>query len=234
MPIVTAKHEPGIAVDLPCTKRAKPVFIDFKRTYPREKRITDPTAMNMILDEKRIDNRVEENAGRWANNGFQGNVQYVTYFGRAPIRPGEKLARDLQAPTFPKENTRALNTSQMGRAAGKVKQRELSDGASAVHKESAEALRKWRSTARWHEKNDECYHYRATLPKYSPPDLSNMNPAGLASIHPAMGTSGSLPDLSAGRTNLAGHEFLDKWRNCTPYAYDEFRNRLWPWPNDPL
>jgi len=225
---------PGIAVDLSFTERAKPVFMDLKKTYPRERRENDHTAMNMILNETRMDNRLEENAHRWFNNGFQGNVQYVAYFGRAPIRPGEKLIRDVQTPMFPKEDGRPLNTSQMGRSGDKVKQRDLGGGTSTAHLESLDRLKQYRRTARWHEKNDDAFHYKMSLPDPVPPNLEGMESAGLASINPSLGTCGSLPNLSDERTTLAGSAFLNKWRRCTPFAYEESRNKLWPWPNDPL
>ena len=46
-----------------------------------------------------------------------GHIQFITYFGRAPIRAGEKLGRDIQTSTFPKENSMPLNTTQMPKRA---------------------------------------------------------------------------------------------------------------------
>ena len=108
--------------------RQAPCFSNMKLDMSRERRANQKDFNNMMLGENAVNNKgiFDPTNAAWHNNGFQGNVQYIPYFGRAEIRGGEKLVRDIQCPTFPKENMRNLNVTQMTEeSAGKVQIRDF-------------------------------------------------------------------------------------------------------------
>merc|ERR1712226_189615 len=86
---------------------------------------------------------------RWSGNGMPGHVQFMTYVGREPIRPGAKLERDIQVSTMPLEQGRALNVTQMGRSKDKVLAVEMpAQHELQRHDEALATMRNMRSHAR--------------------------------------------------------------------------------------
>jgi len=96
------------------TKTPTPAYVDTKRNNSREYRAVRADYSNMLLNEARPDNRLDES--KWTGNAFAGHWNFVPYVGKGPIRPGVKLERDIQTYTLPKENAKLLNNSSMGRA----------------------------------------------------------------------------------------------------------------------
>merc|ERR1712129_382860 len=94
------------------------------------------------------------------------------------------------------------------------------------HDEAVATLRSLRGHAREAERveNGHC-HRRCELERHNLHQqhlteqsrvLPGLRTAGLGSVNPRLGTSGSLPDLSA----LRGSGGMDKWRHSTPWALD--------------
>lgn len=176
---------------------------------------------------------------RWKNNGFQGNIQFIPYVGRQEIRPGEKLYRDIQTSTFAKQNSKQLNTSQMARVA--VAQRDF-EAERIIPKGHMYYMKTMRSTgknAKAREFSENPYIYdaqriqiarsreQAKLSQTMKENLPEVRAAGLASINPTLGTSGSTPNLS--RTfGPTGDAFLNGWRaNVPPYPLDMRRSKIY-------
>eukprot|EP00405_Crypthecodinium_cohnii_P028360 CAMPEP_0206514230 /NCGR_PEP_ID=MMETSP0324_2-20121206/61995_1 /ASSEMBLY_ACC=CAM_ASM_000836 /TAXON_ID=2866 /ORGANISM="Crypthecodinium cohnii, Strain Seligo" /LENGTH=229 /DNA_ID=CAMNT_0054006627 /DNA_START=87 /DNA_END=776 /DNA_ORIENTATION=- len=226
MPQVVARREPGIALDLGLTKQPAPVFCDFKRYPSRDYRTGIHDHNNAILGQPVIDNALEDR--HWQGNGFPGNIQFVPYLGRELLRPGVKFERDIQGPTVPKDNFKALNVTQMGRSKDAI----LASASHPtldhhrVHQEAMSTLRAQRSIARSDERTDNAHAFRRDEVEHSTlrqerlaeqaKHLQGLRCAGLASINPRLGTCGSLPDMRS----LRGPEGNDAWRSCTPWALD--------------
>merc|ERR1712216_918969 len=165
---------------------------------------------------------------KWQGNGFAGKFQYVPYFGKLPLRPGEKLERDIQINSLVYENERLLNTSMLRpEAAASVQFARMPTEEETQRQDQAmTSLKTIRRYAEGHEKAEFPHvHARNELHLSMQRQARMMDqkeavnclrPAGLASINPRMGTCGSLPDLSG----LSGNGGLDKWRKATPWSLD--------------
>jgi len=217
----------GNARDFDLTKMPSAVFLNTKKYPSVGYRANIADMNNAILNEVRMDNSLDES--RWRNNGFQGHVQYVTYFGKKPIYP-KTVNRDLQMDTFPMEMSRALNTSQVG-VHGKtaIKARPTAEEEDRLREGQARArasmltvthsmqnLNKTQPHHTFSHTVPNVEHRDAVMGTALPEAYKNLRPAGLSSINPSMGTAGSLPDLSRFE---AGTARLDAWRKVTPWAY---------------
>mmetsp|Transcript_48309 Transcript_48309/g.105157 ORF Transcript_48309/g.105157 Transcript_48309/m.105157 type:complete len:225 (+) Transcript_48309:64-738(+) len=209
----------GVAIDFELTRHPKPVFLDQDRNLSRAYRASRPDTVTAVLQQPVIDNRLDPK--KWQGNGFQGHVQYVPYFGKNDIRPPH-YHKDLQFPTFPKENSRALNSSQMP---GDMVQRrqEPTDQEMAMHDDAMKLTRTVNSYSELHHHHSNPHQYFGVLDSLKKRDeqlaeitqrTKSVRAAGLAAINPAMGTSGSLPNLH-GKT---GKQMLNQWRSCSPWA----------------
>jgi hypothetical protein len=49
---------------------------------------------------------------KWKNNGFKGAVKFIPFTGPPQLRPC-RLEVDMYCPSFPLENNKPLNTSQL-------------------------------------------------------------------------------------------------------------------------
>lgn len=244
MPQIVAPKRSGIALDFDLTKTPVNVYLDTRRNNSRAYRGGISDHNNMLLNERRQDNNVN-NHNRWKGNGFKGNLQYVTYFGTNEIRPGVKLERDIQINTFPLENSRPLNTTQMGHAADVITIRAPDEAVPEeelrAHADAMRTIRETRKNAEYHEKWDTPHSYfykpleentkRMQRIEELKQGIPGLRTAGLASINPKMGTSGSLPNIHG----LQGTASNDAFRVSTPWAIDHSRTGYaHPWPNGPL
>ncbi|CAD7976372.1 unnamed protein product [Amoebophrya sp. A25] len=179
-----------------------PVFLDMKREYTRDGRSNAKDYYNMLLEQPVIDNELRPE--RWQKNGFQGHVQYIPYVGRSEIRPGEKLVRDIQVPTFPKEMSRPLNRTQMARATVQIRDF-ASEKNNTGHEEYMATMKGNQKEATKREFSENPYVYsvdiRQRTKEYDNLDstlrarMSDVRPAGLASINPTLGTVGVTANL---------------------------------------
>eukprot|EP00927_Polykrikos_kofoidii_P086532 TRINITY_DN9727_c0_g1_i2.p1 TRINITY_DN9727_c0_g1~~TRINITY_DN9727_c0_g1_i2.p1 ORF type:complete len:242 (-),score=34.49 TRINITY_DN9727_c0_g1_i2:283-1008(-) len=222
--LVCAPRRLGVALNFDMTKTPAPCYNDHKKTVSREIRANLADHNNMILRENRPDNKLHDH--RWTGNGFSGSFQFMPYVGREPVRPGEKLQRDLQAATNALENSRMLNNTSMGR--GKVGMSEApSQEERRAHDEALSSLRNFRKVGGFHERTDNPHvHVRNELDLSTQrqarleevhKSVQSMRTAGLASINSRMGTCGSLPELS----KLTGEYGLKQWRSSTPWAIED-------------
>eukprot|EP00391_Amoebophrya_sp_Ameob2_P004491 CAMPEP_0179009020 /NCGR_PEP_ID=MMETSP0795-20121207/16048_1 /TAXON_ID=88552 /ORGANISM="Amoebophrya sp., Strain Ameob2" /LENGTH=225 /DNA_ID=CAMNT_0020704187 /DNA_START=106 /DNA_END=783 /DNA_ORIENTATION=+ len=213
-----------------------PVFLDMKREYGRDKRGTVRDYNNMLLNQPVIDNELRPD--RWHGHGFQGHVQYIPYVGRDEIRPGEKLVRDIQVPTFPKEMVRPLNRTQMARATIQIRDF-ASEKNNPGHDAYMATMRENQKLATAREFSDNPYIYSTDIKKRTQEGhdlnarltshMKDLRPAGLASINPTLGTSGMTENL----VGNAGPSAFDKWRVSAPWAFDKTRNKIFDYTNPP-
>jgi hypothetical protein len=217
----------GYARDYDLTKMPSAIFLNTKKYPSVGYRANIADMNNAILNEVRVDNTLDES--RWKNNGYQGHVQYVTYFGKKPIFP-KTVSRDLQMDTFPMEMSRALNTSQVGiHGKNAIKARPTVEEEDRLREsqvwarssmsnvtQSMESLNKTQPHHNFCHTVKNVEHRDAIMGTELPTAYKNLRPAGLSSINPAMGTAGSLPDL---KQYEAGTARLDAWRKVTPWAY---------------
>lgn len=231
-------------MDFDFTKTPTNVYMDTRRNNSRAYRATIKDHNNMVLSETRLNNNVNDHS-HWKGHGFKGNLQYMTYFGTSEIRPGVKLERDIQTSTFPLENMRPLNTTQMGHAAKVITIRApdeaIPEEELRAHADAMSTIRDTRKQAEHAEKWDDphCHfsrplaesHARLQRMEELSAGIKGLRTAGLASINPKLGTSGSLPNLHG----LQGSGANDAWRQSVPWAIDHTRTGYaHPWPNGPL
>lgn len=145
------KH-PGLGLHPPA------IFNDWDRAYSRESRTQAADYNNMLLNQPVIHNKLD--AAKWAGNGFQGHIQYVPYFGICDLRPGEKLQRDIQMSTMPREMSRELNRSQMARANIIMGDMEKTKG----HVECTEMMQELNSRASARQYAEDPYKYDMDQP----------------------------------------------------------------------
>lgn len=224
MPQCSRSRRLGLALDFDLTKTPASVYLDTTKNNSREYRRDVKDHNNMLINEVRPVNDLHPK--HWQGNGFAGNVQFTTYIGRDRLRPGEKLERDIQMNTMPRENAAPLNTSQMPtRATGHLQfQRDLEQREVNAHTNAMASLRDIRSVAcNLHRQEDGHNHHRSQVELNRQRQeringvaeaLSGLRPAGLAGINPRLGTSGSLPNLAG----LQGSGGIDQWRTSTPWA----------------
>lgn len=231
MPGVCAPNRVGVSVDFDFTRTPKAVRLDLSRekTISRDVRATVKDGLNMFLEERRPDNRMDDS--KWRGNGMPGHMQFMQCVGRERLRPGEKLERDIQVGTCPLENCKPLNTTQMGRAKDKLSLTgTINDYAEQQrHNEAMAALRAFRDSAGAAERSDNphCHHRRPLerdaerrrLLHDAARSTAAIRTAGITSINPRMGTAGSLPDLHSLRGT--GKPCLQAWRSGTPWAVDD-------------
>ncbi|CAD7953145.1 unnamed protein product [Amoebophrya sp. A120] len=213
-----------------------PVFLDMHREYSREKRTDAKDYYNMLIQQPVIDNELRSE--RWQGHGFQGHVQYIPYVGRDEIRPGEKLVRDIQVPTFPKEMSRPLNRTQMARATIQIRDF-ASEKNNPGHDEYMRVMRENQKTATAREFSENPYIYGHDIGRRTRESeeltsklkarMGDVRPAGLASINPTLGTIGMTPNLVGNE----GPSAFDTWRTTAPYAYNTDRNKIFDWTNPP-
>eukprot|EP00930_Biecheleria_cincta_P034431 TRINITY_DN23801_c0_g1_i1.p1 TRINITY_DN23801_c0_g1~~TRINITY_DN23801_c0_g1_i1.p1 ORF type:complete len:238 (-),score=29.18 TRINITY_DN23801_c0_g1_i1:665-1378(-) len=225
MPQMCRTRRLGVALDFDMTKTPAPVYIDTVKNNSRDYRRDVKDRTNMLLNDVRPVNDLHPR--HWQGNGFAGNVQFTTYIGRDRLRPGEKLERDIQMNTMPKENAKPLNTSQMPtRSTGNLQfQRDLEHREIDAHANATASLQKIRSVAcTLHREEDGHNHHRSQVELNRQRQerinevaaaLPGLRPAGLAGINPRLGTSGSLPNL----TGLQGSGGIDQWRTSAPWAH---------------
>eukprot|EP00434_Breviolum_minutum_P003894 symbB.v1.2.003421.t2/scaffold183.1/size281544/5 len=153
-------------------------------------------------------------------------VQYVPYIGTDLLRPGEKMERDMQISTMPRENGKPLNVSQMTRSAGMLgftrapEEKERQAHATAI--QATQNLREVASTLQRQEDGFNYYGNQAELNQQRQERITDvaqamqgLRAAGLASINPRMGTIGTFTGL----TGLRGEGGNHHWRQSTPWAY---------------
>jgi len=232
MPLVLGHRGKRVDTDIDASffSRPKPVFLNQDRVYGRERRANDRTASNMILadSERIVNNKVDKNAHKWENNGFQGHVQFVGYFGRERIRPGIKMERDMQMRTFPMEMAKPLNTSQMlnpDTIGTECKGAPLDPR----HGDALDTLKKSRSAATFKEIKGNHFHFDyPVLGETGDVDIGHMRAAGRASIMPSLGTAGKQKIFK----HLSGKESLNVWRENTPFAVDAHHDKVVAPPPD--
>eukprot|EP00931_Biecheleriopsis_adriatica_P114722 TRINITY_DN90635_c0_g1_i1.p1 TRINITY_DN90635_c0_g1~~TRINITY_DN90635_c0_g1_i1.p1 ORF type:complete len:237 (+),score=31.73 TRINITY_DN90635_c0_g1_i1:80-790(+) len=223
MPQACAPRRLGVALDFDLSKTPAPVYIDTKKNNSREYRAGVKDVNNMLLGESRPTNDLDPR--KWQGNGFAGHFQYVPYLGREPLRAGVKLERDIQMNTCPREEGKPLNVSQMTRSAGRLNfVRDLEEQERVAHEGAMSSMRNLRSVActlhreedghRHHRNQAELNQQRQDRIHQVAEDMKGLRSAGLASINPRMGTTGSLPDLTRLRGSGGNHE----WRNTAPWA----------------
>lgn len=237
MPQVCRPSRLGVALDHDMTKTPMPVYNDMKRSNSRAYRASIPDHSNMLLNERRNDNVLDEK--HWQGKGFPGHFQFIPYLGRERIRPGVKVERDLQVSTTPFENSKPLNTTMMGRAQVQLASQPSEDERRA-HEEAMSSIRSMQRYGEGHERAENPHaHARnelalsmkrqerlATLQS----SVEGLRTAGLASVNPRMGTNGSLPDLM----QLRGKAGMDQWRSSTPWSLDGSCNAPSAWPQAPV
>lgn len=211
----------GIATDPSYIIKPVGVHLDWKKGISREHRHHVQSLDNGLLQETRWNNNVWDNS-KWKGNGFVGHVAYVpNSLRKSEIRPTH-LDADLQFPTFPKECSRPLNTSQMG--PDKIPLDASTSGTAEnvkKHRDIIQSHRHHWAQACLHEKNAAHFNYfdwqaeslkNKERLKQEWHNVKNIRAAGMGSINPAIGTAGQLPDL----TNIRGKEGLDSWRTISP------------------
>mmetsp|Transcript_85363 Transcript_85363/g.265358 ORF Transcript_85363/g.265358 Transcript_85363/m.265358 type:complete len:227 (+) Transcript_85363:75-755(+) len=224
MPQVCAARRQGVALDFDLTRQPAPVGLDFGKQVSRQFRATRPNAENMILNQPFPNHPTEE---LWQGHGFPGHVQFTPFVGTQLLRPGVKLERDIQIATMPRENSRPLNVTQMPEYLDRfMSSAAPSEEGRRAHQEAVASLGAMRGFAEEAHRTEDPYRHRRREADLSlgrqrrledhARALQGLRSAGLSSINPRMGTSGSLPDLG----QLRGREGMDAWRTSTPWAVD--------------
>lgn len=239
MPQVVAPRRPGIAMDFDFVTCPTPVALYLGNKCPsRDYRANLKDHNSMLLNGTAPKNDVNDTS-KWKGNGFQGHVQYVTYFGKAPMRPCH-LDTDVQMNTFPKENAAALNTSQMRNPEAMKTRTDVGPPTAeelrteGIHRESLRFQKQLNGHTLEHDFRDNPHRfYYKPLHEYQERQnrldkltglMQSTRAAGLASINPTMGTSGSLPNLKG----LQTQEFFDSWKTSSPWAVDVWRSKVHP------
>lgn len=221
---VSVKGRVGLALDFDLTKTPAPAYLDTKKNLSREYRANIRDYQNMLINQVRLSNDLDPR--RWEGNGFAGHVQYVPYIGTDLLRPGEKMERDMQISTMVRESGKPLNVSQMTRSAGMLGfTRAPEEKERVAHDAAIQATRDLREVASTlHRQEDGFNYYRnqVELNQQRQERISDvaqamrgLRAAGLASINPRMGTTGSLTGL----TGLRGEGGNNHWRSSTPWAH---------------
>eukprot|EP00434_Breviolum_minutum_P003893 symbB.v1.2.003421.t1/scaffold183.1/size281544/5 len=221
---VSVKGRVGLALDFDLTKTPAPAYLDTRRNLSRDYRAGIKDYNNMLINQVRLTNDLDPR--RWEGNGFAGHVQYVPYIGTDLLRPGEKMERDMQISTMPRENGKPLNVSQMTRSAGMLgftrapEEKERQAHATAI--QATQNLREVASTLQRQEDGFNYYGNQAELNQQRQERITDvaqamqgLRAAGLASINPRMGTIGTFTGL----TGLRGEGGNHHWRQSTPWAY---------------
>eukprot|EP00913_Durusdinium_trenchii_P028242 g26476.t1 len=220
---VSTKGRVGLALDFDLTKTPAPGYLDTRRNIGREQRAQLKDYQNMLIKQVRPCNDLDPR--HWQGNGFPGHVQYVPYIGTDLLRPGEKMERDMQISTLPREHGKPLNVSQMTRSAGMLGfTRALEEKERVAHEQAIQATRDIREVAGTMQRQDDGFNYQKNQVELNQQRLDRitgvaqamkgLRSAGLASINPRMGTIGSLQGL----TGLRGVGGNDHWRTSTPWA----------------
>mmetsp|Transcript_29059 Transcript_29059/g.52947 ORF Transcript_29059/g.52947 Transcript_29059/m.52947 type:complete len:228 (+) Transcript_29059:56-739(+) len=226
MPPLQKSNRRGLALDLDFTQQPTGVHLKTSQYVSRDRRARNRDYHNMKIGENRPNNVMDPK--HWEGNGFAGHVQYVPYFGRKEIRPGEKLNRDIQMATVPLDNLKPLNTTMMGRSKDALQfTRDISSETIEAHKAGLEVLKRhWTKAVHTEFQDDPHVHFRNPIDEVASGQarlqevavaMQRVRPAGLTCINPRMGTSGSLPDMG----RLRGPGGLDMWRASSPFAIDE-------------
>ncbi|CAD7976783.1 unnamed protein product [Amoebophrya sp. A25] len=134
--------------------------------------------------------------------------------------------------------SRPLNRTQMARATVQIRDF-ASEKNNTGHEEYMATMKGNQKEATKREFSENPYVYsvdiRQRTKEYDNLDstlrarMSDVRPAGLASINPTLGTVG----VTANLVGNAGPEAFDKWRKTTPWASNPNRNRAFDWANDP-
>mmetsp|Transcript_16281 Transcript_16281/g.44844 ORF Transcript_16281/g.44844 Transcript_16281/m.44844 type:complete len:227 (-) Transcript_16281:63-743(-) len=225
MPQVCAPRRLGVALDFDLVRTPAPAFLDARKQVGRQYRATRQNAENMILSQGFPNDYDDE---RWRGHGFPGHVQFVSFVGAQPLRPGVKFERDIQMSTMPRENTRPLNVTQMGNYVERFLSAPSSEeDQRRAHGEAVASLRALRGVAEEAERRENPHSYcrreveqsrlRQQRLEEQARALQGLRSAGLSSINPRLGTSSSLPDFK----QLRGRAGNDTWRSSTPWAIDE-------------
>mmetsp|Transcript_78714 Transcript_78714/g.228484 ORF Transcript_78714/g.228484 Transcript_78714/m.228484 type:complete len:227 (-) Transcript_78714:121-801(-) len=226
MPQAKASRRLGIAMDHGLTTQPAPVNLNMAKVPSRDYRAAIRDHSNALLAQPVIDNSLHER--HWQGKGFPGHVQFMTYVGREPLRPGVKLERDIQVSQMPLENWKPLNVTAMGRSADRLAASPTSPSEQqSAHDEAVASMRSFRAVAtqserfdngHWHHRREVEHHdFRQRLLAEQAKALSGLRTAGTTSTNPRMGTCGSLPELKG----LRGPEGNAAWRASTPWATDD-------------
>jgi len=202
------------------------VNLNFGRDTSRAYRATRNDHFNQSMTQASMPvNDLDERY--WKGNRFPGLIQFVSGPSRNEVRGGEKLARDLMAPTLPFENARPLNTTQMGgHGVGNglveatmpgpeaIRAHDAAMASLAAFRGHASAAQRSENGHRFHRNERESALLRQRRIEEQSVALTGLRGAGLASVNPRMGSCGSLPDLRP----LSGGECMDAWRESVPFA----------------
>eukprot|EP00403_Amphidinium_massartii_P036762 CAMPEP_0178436906 /NCGR_PEP_ID=MMETSP0689_2-20121128/34687_1 /TAXON_ID=160604 /ORGANISM="Amphidinium massartii, Strain CS-259" /LENGTH=200 /DNA_ID=CAMNT_0020059029 /DNA_START=1 /DNA_END=600 /DNA_ORIENTATION=+ len=200
MPQLQKSNRVGLALDLDFTQQPTGVHLKTGQYVSREHRARARDYHNMKIGENRPNNVLDD--AKWRGHGFAGHVQFVPYFGKKEIRPGEKLMRDIQIATVPLDNLKPLNTTMMGRSKDSLEfTRDISGETIKAHKDGLDVLRKHWSKAVHAEHHDNPHvHFRNPIDEVAQGQVrlqevttavKRVRPAGLTCINPRMGTCGS-------------------------------------------